>query len=237
MEHEQAVQEMAIERYLLDELAPELREEFEEHLFDCAECSLDLRAGAAFVEEAKLQLPALASSAPSAQKPSPVRTGSAWAGWSAWLRPVFAVPAFAALLVVIGFQNFSTIPSLRSAARQPRLTPWVSFHTGTRGDAHLAVPADPRQGAVLLIQVPGENDYASYSFDLYDQHGKRIFIQTAAAPDEAGAGAGTGSGAFSLTIPGAGLEQASYTLVVSGITAQGGRTEIDRRILDVHFDE
>ena len=236
MEHEKAVQEMAVERYLLDELAPELREEFEEHLFDCAECSLDLRAGAAFVEEAKLQLPTLASSA-AAAKPSPSRTGSAWNDWFAWLRPTFAVPTFAALVAVIGFQNLSTIPSLRTAAREPRLTPWVSFHTGTRGDAHLAVPADPRQGAVLLIQVPEENDYASYSFDLYDQHGKRIFTQTAVAPEEAGAGAGMGGGAFSLTIPGAGLEQASYTLVVSGITAQGGRTEIDRRILDVHFGE
>ncbi len=231
MEHQQAVQEMAVERYLLDELAPELREEFEEHLFDCAECSLDLRAGAAFVEEAKLQLPTLASTAPAA-KPAP-RQASRFA----WLRPAFAVPAFAVLLAVIGFQNFSTIPSLRSAAREPRLTPWVSFHTGTRGDAHLAVPADARQGAVLLIQIPQETDDASYAFDLYDQHGKRIWTETAAAPHDTGAQTGPGSGAFSLAIPGAGLEQASYTLVISGITPQGARTEIDRRILDVSFGE
>ena len=45
MDHEAAVQQMVVEQYLLDELAPELRDEFEEHLFDCAECSLDLRAG------------------------------------------------------------------------------------------------------------------------------------------------------------------------------------------------
>lgn len=229
MEHQEAVQQMAVERYLLDELAPELRDEFEVHLFDCAECSLDLRAGAAFVEEAKLQLPTLVSTAPAADS----RRAPRKSDWFAWLRPAFAVPVFAALLGVIAFQNFSTIPSLRLAARQPRLTPWVSFHTGTRGDAHLSVPADPRQGAVLLIQIPQENSYASYSFDLYDQHGKRIFTQTAAAPDATG----MGSGAFSLTIPGAGLEQAAYTLVVSGVTPQGGRTEIDRRILDIRFGE
>jgi anti-sigma factor RsiW len=35
MKHEEAVQQLAIERYLLDELTPELREQFEEHLFDC----------------------------------------------------------------------------------------------------------------------------------------------------------------------------------------------------------
>jgi anti-sigma factor RsiW len=239
MEHEQAVKEMAIERYLLDELTPELREEFEEHLFDCAECSLDLRAGSAFVEEARLQLPTLVSSvsaAPSA-KPARPRTGPDRTDWFAWLRPVlarpaFAVPVFAAMLAVIGFQNLSTIPSLRRSAAQPRLTPWVSFHTGTRGNAHQSVPADPRQGAVVLIQTPQVNDYASYSFDLYDQQGKRIWTQTAPAAGQAEGG----GGAFSLTIPGAGLEQEPYTLVVSGITPQAGRTEVDRRILDVHFN-
>jgi anti-sigma factor RsiW len=230
MEHQEAVQQMAVERYLLDELAPGLREEFEEHLFDCAECSLDLRAEAAFVEETKLQLPTLASTV-AAAKSAPGTTGLKAAGWFAWLRPAFAVPVFATLLAVIGYQNFSTIPALRSAAREPRLTPWVSFHTGTRGDAHLAVPADPRQGAVLLIQIPQENGYASYAFDLYDRQGKRIWTETAAAPNQAG----LGSGAFSLAIPGAGLEQQPYTLVVSGIDPQGGRTEIDRRILDVQF--
>src|SRR5580698_9434613 len=107
MEHEQAVQQMAVEQYLLDELSPELREEFEEHLFDCAECSLDLRAGAAFVEEAKLQLPNLVSSAPAtAPRPETRRTD-----WLGWLRPAFAAPVFAALLLVIGYQNFATIPS------------------------------------------------------------------------------------------------------------------------------
>src|SRR5580698_8096770 len=101
MEHEQAVQQMAVEQYLLDELSPELREEFEEHLFDCAECSLDLRAGAAFVEEAKLQLPNLVSSAPAtSRRPEPKRID-----WFAWMkplmRPAFAAPVFAALLLVI----------------------------------------------------------------------------------------------------------------------------------------
>jgi hypothetical protein len=227
MEHEQAVQEMAVERYLLDELTPELREEFEAHLFDCAECSLDLRAEAAFIQEAKLQLPTMVSTAGAAKPAREPRD------WFAWLRPAFAVPVFAAMLAVIGFQNLSTIPSLRHAATEPRITPWVSFHTGTRGDAHLSLPADPKQGAVLLIQVPTENDYASYSFELYNQQGKRVFTQNAPAAGQA-VGAG---GAFSLTIPGAGLEQEPYTLVVSGVSTQGGRTEVDRRILDVHFDQ
>jgi len=47
MDHSEAVREMAAERYLLDELEPEAREAFEEHVFDCPECALDLRAARA----------------------------------------------------------------------------------------------------------------------------------------------------------------------------------------------
>ncbi|HEY1768216.1 MAG TPA: zf-HC2 domain-containing protein [Terracidiphilus sp.] len=233
MDHEAAVQQMVAERYLLDELAPELRDEFEEHMFDCAECSLDLRAGAYFVEEVKLQLPDLTRSFKGSRAVAPARPAQKSRDWFSWIRPAFAVPAFAALLAVIGYQNLATIPSLRSEATQPRLVPWASFHTGTRGDAHLTVPADRKQGAGVLIELSQENTYTSYAFELYDPQGRLFWSHSAAASDQAG----PGQGMFSLVIPGEGLQQGSYTLVTSGITPQGGRAEIDRRILDVHFDD
>ena len=59
MDHNEAVQQMATEKYLLGELPPELREAFEEHFFDCPECAMDLRTAAAFVEEATVHLPEL----------------------------------------------------------------------------------------------------------------------------------------------------------------------------------
>jgi len=70
MDHSEAVEQMAAERYLLDELTPDAREAFEAHLFDCPDCALDLRAGAAFVEEAKVQLPGLTAAAPAPPVPS-----------------------------------------------------------------------------------------------------------------------------------------------------------------------
>ena len=56
MDHQEAVRQNATERYLLDELDPELRDQFEEHLFDCQDCALDVRAGAMFVEQTKVIL-------------------------------------------------------------------------------------------------------------------------------------------------------------------------------------
>jgi hypothetical protein len=228
MEHEQAVQQMLVERYLLEELTPDLRDAFEEHVFDCAECSVDLRAGAMFIREAKAQLPELVkeSARPAPQARPAFRLNDLFG----WFRPAFAVPTFAALLAVIGYQNLSTIPGLRSAATQPRVVPWVSYHTGTRGAARQQVPADRKQGAVILIELPQEISYASYEFALYDQQGKLFWTESAPASSAA-------SGTFSLMIPGAGLEQASYTLAISGVTPQGGKTEIDRHIFDIHFDD
>jgi anti-sigma factor RsiW len=228
MEHEEAVQQMLVERYLLDELALELRDAFEEHVFDCAECSVDLRAGAAFIREAKLQLPELVKEA---VRPAPqARRAFGFNDLFSWFRPAFAVPTFAALLALIGYQNLSTIPALRSAATEPRVVPWVSYHTGTRGGVRQQVTADRKQGAVILIELPQEISYASYEFALYDQQGKLFWTEDAPASSAPG-------GTFSLMIPGAGLEQAPYTLAISGITPQGGKTEIDRHIFDIHFED
>jgi hypothetical protein len=233
MDHSEAVEQMATERYLLDELSPELREEFEEHAFDCPECALDLRAGAGFLREAKAQLPELTALSPAPSLPAVEKARAKKTDWFSWLQPAFAVPVFAVLLAVIGFQNLATIPGLRVAATQPRLVPWVSVHAGTRGGGHTSVLADRKQGAVILMDLPQDSGYTSYSFDLFDPQNKPFWSQNASIPSENDGAERT----FSLLIPGAGLQQGSYTVTVSGINAQGQRTEIDHHVFDVRFDQ
>lgn len=232
MDHTEAVQLMATERYLLGELSPEQRDAFEEHFFDCQECAFDVRTEAAFIEEAKAQLPALTSSpaisaAPAPRQPAPRRE------WFGWLRPAMAVPAFALLLIIVGYQNLATIPSLRSAATTPRLAPWTTIHTATRAGAHQPVVADRKSGAVLLIDNPNDGSYSSLAFELTNPQGKQFWSQTISAPTETGSTPAT----LSLLIPGGGLQQGSYALTITGITPQGSRTQLDRRLLDVRFDE
>jgi len=233
MDHSEAVEQMAAERYLLNELAPELRDAFEEHVFDCQECAFDLRAGAAFIDEARIQLPELATPSAAESQPDPAKHAVKKPKWFFWWQPAFAAPAFAALLLVIGYQNLATIPSLRSAATQPRLLPWVSLHAGTRGSAHIPVAADPKQGAVILIDLPQDTSYATYAFDLYDPQGKKLWSQSLPSPGDQSGGDKT----ISLLIPGSQLHPGAYTLAISGVNSGGDRTEIDRHVCDVHFDQ
>jgi anti-sigma factor RsiW len=229
MNHSEAVEQMAVERYLLGELPPELRDAFEEHVFDCQECSLDLRAEAAFLEEAKAQLPELATR----QRPAGIaeRPGNGKKKqWFSWFSPVFAVPAYALLLLIIGYQNFATIPSLRTAAARPEILPWSSVHIGTRDAAPVPVAADRNQGVVLLVDLPQQAGSVSYAFELDDAQGKSVWKTTVSAPTE------SQSGTLSLFIPGRGLEPGAYTLAISGVLASGQSTETRRRTLQVNFN-
>jgi len=233
MNHSEALQQMAAERYLLDELTPDAREAFEEHLFDCSECALDLRAGAVFVEAAKtlLQLPELAGAAvPSPSRPHKIKRQ--W--WLFWLRPAFATPAFASLLLVLGYQNLVTYPRLRAAASQPRLIPWAQLRGAMRGGAPLVITADREHGVALPVDLPSqpnEGAYASYSIDLHDPQGKLVFGSVVAAPSESD----SSPQRLGLVIPGAMLRNGVYTLAVSGVAPNGERTVIDQYAFEVHL--
>ena len=88
MNHDVVVRQKMTERYLLDELDPQRRDEFEEHLFDCRDCAEDVRAGARFVEQSKIVLAEETAAAP-APALAPIRPRP---GWFAWLSPAFPCP-------------------------------------------------------------------------------------------------------------------------------------------------
>jgi hypothetical protein len=234
MDHSEAVQQMAAERYLLNELTPEEREDFECHLFECPECALDLRSGAVFVEEARAQLPELTSALPTPAPSRASESGAKRKWWLVLLQPAFAAPAFATLLLVVGYQNLVTYPALRATAGQPRLLSWAPLHGATRGGAHQAVTVDRHYGVVLPVDLPPQPSmgaYTSYAFDLYDPQGKLAW--TGLAPANTGE-AGDGQ-RLSLVIPGTMLRNGTYTVAIAGVAAHGERTEIDRYAVDLRL--
>ena len=225
MNHTEAVEQLAVERYLLDELTPDTREAFEEHLFDCRECALDLRAGTLFVDEAKAQLPGLPDHSAVEEKAPRTKPGF----WLFLLRPALVAPAFAALLAIVVFQNVVTFPTLRDAAGQPRLVPLTHLRPATRGASHLSLTADRAHGTALQVDLPGEPVATSYSVDLHDAQGKLIWTAIMPAsshqPDE--------DQQLSLFIPGARLSSGAYTLNVAGLDAQGERISAVAYVFDI----
>lgn len=223
MDHSEAVSLMAAEKYLLGELPPESCEQFEEHFFGCQECARDVRAGAAFVEHSKVVLagPVAVSSA-RASAPAPAKPG-----WFAWLRPAFIAPVLAALLVVIGYQNLVTYPQLKQAAASPQILPWASINVSTRGTSTTQISPRVGEGFHLLVNIPPESRYTSYTFELSSPSGRLEWSRTipAASSDEA----------RSIYVPGANQEQGVYTLTVHGGTAAREISDLGHYSIEVQI--
>jgi Putative zinc-finger len=235
MNHSEAVEQMAAERYLLDELAPDAREAFEEHVFDCPDCALDLRAGATFVREVKVHLQSMPSQAPAAAeaaRPAASGTRKNSSFWLSLWRPAFAAPAFAALLLVLIYQNAVTFPALRSAASQPQIVPLAPVHGATRGGSHISITADRARGVALPVDLstqPGMAPAASYALDLHDPQGQIAWSGSVVA----NASTSDADQQVSVVIPGAMLRNGAYSLSVTSVTADGQRTPVAQYSFDI----
>jgi hypothetical protein len=227
MDHDVVVRLKMTERYLLGELDPDARDEFEEHFFDCPDCALDVRAGALFVEQSKLLL---------AEKSEPVSAGlpvtapiPAKPGWFAWLRPAFAAPVMVLLLAVIGYQNLVTYPHLQQALNSPRVLPWASVNVGTWGSGGPVIPTRPGEGFLLFVRIPPDGGYSRYLADLYNPAGKlewSLTIPASSAQDQ-----------WPVQVPGANRAPGSYSLVVRGVTAAGESKEVGRALFELQIQK
>jgi hypothetical protein len=216
MDHTEAVNQSAVEKYLLGELGPQERDAFEEHFFTCEECALDLRATAAFIQQAKqaLAYPAVTRLA----VPRPRRGFNL----AAILRPAFVVPVMAVMLVVIGFQNILTLPRLRqqmSASSQPQILPSVNLVDGaSRGAEIRTVTANAHQPFLLFVDVPAEARFTDYKCLLYSPSGKLIWqvpVSTAQAANT-----------VTIQVPPESAEAGVNTLVVQGTPSNGAPVDI-----------
>ncbi len=211
MDHDKVVRDKMTEKYLLEELDPELRDEFEEHFFDCPECALDVRAGSDFVAHSKIVLNE-SSEIVAVRATTPI-SDSVRGGWFAWFRPAFAAPALAILLAIVGYQNLVTYPELRSALKQPQVLPWASVNVGTWGAAGPTLTIAPQQGFLLFIRIPPDGTYTNYKADLYNPDGKLEWSLTIPASP--------GQDQWPLQVPGENRKTGTYRILVRGVTAAG----------------
>src|SRR5215471_11591498 len=155
MDHTEAIRLTAAERYLLDELSPEQRDQFEEHFFDCTECALDLRAASTFIEQSKKILAEEQQAVPVPR----LHPAKVQAGWRSWFRPAFAIPVFALLLAVIAYQSTVMLRHPQTAANDPQVVPWTTINTRIRGDVTPVIRAEKGKGFLLFVSIPPDPRY------------------------------------------------------------------------------
>ncbi len=171
MNHNDAIREQAVERYLLGELPEDARTRFEEHFFDCDVCASDLKAGAAFVDALRTNPQAVGSP----QRKLQVLPNRAP---KTWLRPWLA-PALAASLLVVAYQNILVLPGMRKAAaiaQSPAVINTVILANISARGTDIPRLVAPSHGSFLVsVDVPSKAEYASYLCSLYTSSGERLW--------------------------------------------------------------
>jgi hypothetical protein len=212
MNHDEAIRLKAAEKYLLGELSAELRDQYEDHYFGCAECAQDIRTGAVFIDNARDVLipPSVTELGAEHQSASP----GGW--WATLLRPAFAVSALALLLLVAGYQNAVTIPHLKNAVSQsetPQTLPSFSLISGnSRGGAPLAISVPAGKPFSFFVDIPPNGGYSSYVCEFQTESGTPELSLNISA-DEA-------RRTVQLLIPAGRLTSGKHVLVVRGLDSQ-----------------
>src|SRR5450432_181669 len=173
MDHPEAKQVHAAEKYVLGELSEELREEYEEHYLDCLECAVDVRTAVAFVANSKEVFQ---------EGPQPVRVTPEQkarpTGWSAWLKPLIAIPAMAVLVLTLLYEKrHEHVPVATNNGAEQTLVASTSFEL-RGGDRKSGQSTDVRLRAGEAFGVHFDflptSTFVQYDAQLQDQSGRTL---------------------------------------------------------------
>src|SRR5580700_3380784 len=236
MEHTEAVQLKAAERYVLGELSGDLRAQYEEHYFGCPECAEDLKLAAAFVENTRAVLESQPVTVASREPVSVERRPSASGWFAGLLRPSFAVPVFALLLLFAGYQNLIVIPHLKSAAPSisPQTLPSYSLITAnSRGGEPPTITVSENKPFSLYIDIPPEKQFPLYVCEFVNASGATEYSLNISGQEA--------QNSVQLLIPPATLKPGNYAVVVRGLatpeSVASSGTEIARYPFTLAFSK
>jgi hypothetical protein len=183
MNHQDALQEMAAERYLLGELSGASLSSFEEHMFECLECAADVKNGVTFIDATRSEL--------SAPRKVVVPHSPSAPNWISWFTSPWTLgPALAACLVALSFQTFILQPRMKleiARAQTPAvLNPLVLANAGARGDGDSTpkIVAPEHGSFVVSLDVPTTGEFSSYLCSLHAPDGSLLW-QTTVSSEQA----------------------------------------------------
>src|SRR5262249_18099194 len=217
MDHNEALQSQACEKYLLGELPPAERDTYEEHYFSCPDCARRLRFAARFLGASR---EILATSAIPDSHSETVR------GWFAWFRPAYAATTLAALLLLIGYQNLVTIPNYKRSSSLQILPMHSLIPAGTLGDGALnfTVPADKPFG--LYVDVPYDPAFSIYLLALQSPSGAITPLRPLGAAE---------AQKTQVFIVNPGQQSGNYAIIVSGVASSNADQSSAKELARLQF--
>ena len=204
MDHIEAQENQAVERYILFEMKPDERDAFEEHFFDCRVCADDVRESARLVAAGRTIARDVANVVPFRRR------------WTVW------IPAAAAAVLTI--VNVGFYVPLRSgpslvATQQPHAI--VGVVRGEEKPEPIELRA--KMAAPLSIDIAPDPQYARYDIVVRDSS-KRVVTSYRASAEEA-------KNSIDLLL--GSLPAGSYVLAIEGVDTKGNRTQIAAHPLKV----
>ena len=210
MNHSEALQTFAAEKYLLNELSGVQRDEFEEHFFECQECAMDVRSAAAFIAQARTELRP-------APQDSPAKRRSFFTFFSLPLAGVLV----AGMAAVVIYQNVVTLPRLRSevaTANAPAIVSATSLiGSASRGTDMPSATASQGKPLFFNVDVPTDDRFSSYQLAFYTPGGSRLDVIDV-SPDQA-------KNTLLVRLPAHEVQNGVYSLSVEG-TQGGGKPAV-----------
>jgi Putative zinc-finger len=230
MDHTEAIRSKAAERYLLGELKGDERNQYEEHFFGCSECALDIKAGATFMDNTRDALASDKAFVPSTvSKPHPQN----W--FTLFLRPAFAAPALALLLLVVAYQSGIVIPRLNTGlakATAPQALPSFSLITAnSRGGSPLTIHVPENKPFSIFLDIPPATQFPYYNCELQSESGAPEFSVNVSSADA--------REPIQLLIPASRLQAGKHVVIVRGSGSPDGtgaaKTEVARYSFSLEF--
>jgi hypothetical protein len=218
LDHLQAIESRASERYLLGELSAAENEAFELHYFECSECALAVESGDQFIANVRAVLePERESERLLLRHPADKPRSWFRELLATWMRPgAIAIPAAILFAAVALYQGAVVIPGLRHTLYGARALPAFQLVGASRGEPTLITVSTGDAFFALSLDVPPESHFGEYVCDL-SEGGRSLFRALSPAPAE--------GRPITIQFPVRGLKPGSYELTIFGAGPMGQRAD------------
>lgn len=214
IDHQEAVNNLMAERYLLGELNAGEREAYEEHLFSCVTCFEQVKAGTELVGHLQRIDPEPVTVAP---------------GFLAQiirnLRQPVAVTAFGLFLCASGIAVHQNAVITRLKEPRPELRSTLAGIAHGSSEIKL-ITASRNAGLSLGVEYARKGEFISYQVQILSGAGKTL--HTFALFEQTGTMA-------SIAMPAEALEPGQYSIVVFGRRSDGSLEEAGRGAFELQF--